>query len=424
MLRQRIQLACLHVAVTMTAVPIQSALARVMIRELALPATLVAVLAAFPYIFSPLQVAIGSFTDRHPVAGRRRSPAIVLGLFLCAAGLALSPLAAYALPGGGVAGLALSLLSFGAWGIGFNLASVSYFSLAAELSGEKGRSRTIAMMFFLMIVGIIVTSIVLSRMLDPYSPAVLARAFLWIAGAALALGLAGLVGLEGRGADGQGVEARITWRARLEALGGNRHARLFFVYLLFLLVAILGQDVLLAPFGGVALGMSVKESTGITSVWGTFTLIGLVVAGLLEGVAPKRLVAAISSWAVVGSYLALLATGLLVDRGLFYAGVSVLGLATGTATVANLSLMLDMTVIGRVGLFMGAWGMADALARLAGNLLSGAVRDLVSQLSGDPTLGFVCVFALLAAMTGVSLVLLGRIDVEGFAHRATAVPRA
>ena len=423
MLRQRVQLACLHVAVTMTAVPIQSALARVMIRELALPATLVAVLAAFPYIFSPLQVAIGAFTDRHPVAGRRRSPAILLGLLLCAAGLAFSPAAAYALPGGRIAGLALSLLSFGAWGIGFNLASVSYFSLASELSGEKGRSRTIAVMFFLMIVGIIVTSIVLSRMLDPYSPAVLARAFLWIAGAALALGLVGLIGLEGRGAAGQATETRITWRERFAVLGGNRYSRLFFIYLLFLLVAILGQDVLLAPFGGVGLGMSVKESTGITSVWGTFTLIGLVIAGLLEGILPKRLVAAISSCGVAGSYLALLAAGLLADRGVFYVGVSVLGLATGTATVANLSLMLDMTVVGKVGLFMGAWGMADALARLAGNLLSGAVRDLVSQMSGNPALGFVCVFALLAAMTGVSLLLLGRIDVEAFTRRAAAVPQ-
>ena len=85
--------------------------------------------------------------------------------------------------------------------------------------------------------------------------------------------------------------------------------------------------------------------------------------------------------------------------------------------------MLDMTVVGKVGLFMGAWGMADALARLAGNLLSGAVRDLVSQMSGNPALGFVCVFALLAAMTGVSLLLLGRIDVEAFTRRAAAAPQ-
>ena len=64
MLRKRIQLGLVHVAVAMTLVPINSTLNRVMIKELAISATLVALLASLPYLFSPIQVAIGSYVEK------------------------------------------------------------------------------------------------------------------------------------------------------------------------------------------------------------------------------------------------------------------------------------------------------------------------------------------------------------------------
>ena len=182
----------------MTLVPINSTLNRVMIKELGLSATLVAILASLPYLFSPIQVAIGSFADRHPLFGLRRTPYIFVGLLLCVLGVILSPYAAFAMQEDFWAGLLLGMLAFGAWGMGYNLSSVSYLSLASELSGEKGRSKTIAVMFFMMITSIIVTAISLSRLVEPYTPAALLRAF-WIVGlAALSLGLLGLLRLERR----------------------------------------------------------------------------------------------------------------------------------------------------------------------------------------------------------------------------------
>jgi len=87
---KRIQLGLIHVAVAMTLVPINSTLNRVMIKELAISATLVALLASLPYLFSPIQVAIGSFSDRHPVFGYRRSPYILVGLLLCVLGVTIA----------------------------------------------------------------------------------------------------------------------------------------------------------------------------------------------------------------------------------------------------------------------------------------------------------------------------------------------
>src|SRR3989304_2019201 len=198
MFLKRFQLGLIHVAVAMTLVPINSTLNRVMIKELSISATLVAILASLPYLFSPIQVAIGSFSDRHPLWGLRRTPYIVLGLLLCVLGLVLSPQAAFLLADNWQLGTILGVAAFGAWGMGFNFATVAYLSLASELSGEKNRGRTIAVMWFMMIVSIVVTAIGLSQMVDPYTPQAMVRAFRVIGLAALSLGLIGLVRLESR----------------------------------------------------------------------------------------------------------------------------------------------------------------------------------------------------------------------------------
>ena len=143
---------------------------------------------------------IGSYSDRHPWLGRRRTPYIALGLGLCVLGVILAPLTVFLLPVNTTAGLLLSLLAFAAWGMGFNVASVAYLSLASELSGEKGRSRTVAVMWFVMIVGIIFTAASLGGLLEHYSAQALQRAFTIVGLTALGLGLLGLVGLEPRSA--------------------------------------------------------------------------------------------------------------------------------------------------------------------------------------------------------------------------------
>jgi len=134
---KRIQLGLIHMAVAMTLVPINSTLNRVMIKDLGISATLVALLASLPYLISPIQVSIGSFADRHAVRGLRRTPYIALGLILCVLGVILSPYAAYLMAGNSWVGLVVAFLAFGAWGMGYNLSAVSYMSLASEISGEK-----------------------------------------------------------------------------------------------------------------------------------------------------------------------------------------------------------------------------------------------------------------------------------------------
>lgn len=444
MFLKRLQLGLIHVAVAMTLVPINSTLNRVMIKELALSATLVAILASLPYLFSPIQVAIGSYSDRHPIFGLRRTPYILAGLILCVIGVVVSPQVAFLLSQNFWLGILAGVFAFGAWGMGYNLSSVSYLSLASELSGENGRGRTIAVMWFMMIVSIIATAIGLSRMVDPYTPEALMRAFSMVGIAALTLGLLGLLWLEPRtphappifaASDGdwgnnesrkwgdergaaQATAEAYTFKQMTEAITCNPVGKTFFVYLFLLLAAILGQDVLLEPFGAEAFGLTVTQTTRITSIWGTFVLIAILIAGALEGRVAKRTVAQTGNLGALAGFLVIVASGFVHSTSVFYTGVTLLGLGTGIATVSNLSLMFDLTVPGEVGLYIGAWGVSNALSRLAGSILGGVLRDAVTQITGQALSGYLVVFGIEALMLFAAVLMLSRIDVSAFRKQA------
>lgn len=421
MLRKRIQLGLVHVAVAMTLVPINSTLNRVMIKELAISATLVAIMASLPYLFSPIQVAIGSYSDRHPIMRLYRTPYILVGLLLCVAGVVIAPQIAFLLAENFWLGLLAGVLAFGAWGMGYNLAAVSYLSLASELSGEKGRGRTIAVMWFMMILGIILTAVTLSRLVDPYTPQALNRAFWIVGGVALMIGLLGLIKLEPRSATKPQSDERYSWGVMARAALGNPQARLFFWYLIILLAALLGQDILLEPFAAEAFGMTVTETTQITSLWGVFVLLAILLTGWLETRLSKRTVAIWGGWGALFGFVLIVLSGVMLNQSVFYTGVVFLGIGTGISTVSNLSLMLDMTVAGQVGLFVGVWGMANAISRLVGSVLGGIGRDLLTRLTGDALIGYVVVFGVMAGFMLISLGLLMRVDVNAF-RRDTKQP--
>jgi BCD family chlorophyll transporter-like MFS transporter len=415
---KQIQLGLIHAAVAITLVPINSTLNRIMIEDMGMSAVLFVLLFSFPYLFSFIQMGIGSFSDRHPILGYRRTPYILIGLLLCVLGLFLAIQVALLIAVNFWAGLALGLLTFGAWGMGFNFATVSYFSLASEISGERGRSKTTAVMFFVMIVSIILTAASLSRMLDPFTPQRLQMSFQLVAIVALVIGLLGVFRLEPRTKASPASAVRYPLTQIVRAVLSNRQVTLFFVYLILMLAAILGQDVLLEPFAARAFNLPVEATTRITSIWGVFYLVSLLVAGMLEGKIAKVTIARAASWGAIVAFLLITISGLLSSQAVFYSGVVLLGLATGPATVSNLSLMLDMTIPGKVGLFIGAWGAASALARLLGSFTTAVIRDLARFLPDAALYGYGAAFLVQALFLAASLIILRRVNVAAFKREA------
>lgn len=417
---KRLQLALIHTAVAVTLVPINSTLNRVMIFDLGISKTLFTILAIFPYLLAPIQVAIGSFSDRHPILGFRRSPYILVGLILCVLGVAVSPQVALLISENFTLGVIFGILAFGMWGMGYNLSAVSYLSLASELSGEHGRGKTIATMFTLMVIGIIATGIGLSQMVPTFDPVTLELAFITIAASALILGLIGLFKLEPRS---NGISPAVksenyTVREMTAAITENPVAKIFFVYLLLLLAAILSQDVLLEPFAAQAFGMTLEQTSRIVSITNSFTLIAFIVAGFLDGRIKKKYVAQTGNLAALFGFVTIVVSGFVASQTVFYIGITLLGFGTGISTIANLSLMFDLTVPEKVGLYIGAWGFSNGLSRLVGLLMAGVVADLATQFTGSSLNGYLVVFSIEALMLLVAAVMLYRIDVGSFRKKA------
>jgi len=418
---KRLQLALIHTAVAMTLVPLTGTLNRVMIFDLGLSKTIFTLLAIFPYLFSPIQVAIGSYADRHPILGYRRTPHILLGLILCAAGLGISSFMVSVIQENFALGILIGLLSFFLWGMGYHFSAVSYFSLASEISGEKGRGTTIATMFFVMVLGIIAASQTVSRMATEATFESLSTAFWIIAASALTLGLFGLIKLEPRFNDSPSnpLSRTHTLREMYAVITANPIARVFFVYLLLLLSAILGQDVLLEPFGAQAFGMSIAETSRIVSYSQSLTLVAFFVAGFMEGRVEKKKIAQMGNIFAILGFVLIVVSGIARSLDIFYTGIMLLGFGTGIATVANLSLMYNLTVREEVGLYIGAWGFSNGLSRLVGLLMAGVVADLATQFTGNVLNGYLIVFGLEALMLFIAAIMLYRIDVQAFQRKVS-----
>jgi len=304
--------------------------------------------------------------------------------------------------------------------MGYHFSAVSYFSLASEISGEKGRGTTIAVMFFIMVLGIITASQTVSHIATEATFESLSRAFWIIAASALTLGLLSLIKLEPRfkHSSADSTSKTHTLREMYAVITANPVARVFFIYLLLLLAAILGQDVLLEPFGAQAFGMSIAETSRIVSYSQLLTLIAFFVAGFMEGRVEKKKIAQMGNICAILGFLLIVVSGITRNLGIFYAGIMLLGFGTGIATVANLSLMFNMTVREEIGLYIGAWGFSNGLSRLVGLLMAGVVADLATQVTGNLLSGYLLVFGIEALMLFVSAIMLYRIDVSAFQKQA------
>jgi BCD family chlorophyll transporter-like MFS transporter len=258
-------------------------------------------------------------------------------------------------------------------------------------------------------------------MVDPYTPAALIHAFQVIAASALTLGLLGLIRLEPRSSVSASQPAAETYTLKQmsDVIMSNPAAKTFFVYLLLLLVGILGQNILLEPFAGQAFGLGVGQTTSrVNEIWGTFVLLSIIVAGLLEGRVSKRIVAQVGNIGSLIGFIIIVVSGILANKEVFYIGITVLGLGTGLCTVANLSLMFDFTVPGLVGLYIGAWGFSNALSRLTGNMLAGVVFDVLKRATGSALTGYLVVFIIEGLLLMIAAIMLSRIDVNAFQKQA------
>ena len=88
------------------------------------------------------------------------------------------------------------------------------------------------------------------------------------------------------------------------------------------------------------------------------------------------------------------------------------------ATTGALSLMLDLTAAETAGTFLGAWGLAHAVARGTAVVAGGALLDVGRSVFSDPVLAYGIVFVPQALGMVLAVWFLNRVDVAEFRTQA------
>lgn len=407
-----------NLSVALLTLPLGSTLNRIMITELSLPATLVALLISLGYLTSPLRIWFGRISDVRPIGGLHRTWYIVFGIGLMSVGLVCAPSIIFTIPRLGAAGILLTFFVFALMGLGVNSTTPLYFAIVSDQADETQKPRVVAAMFTVLGVGVVVGALVIGRMLEEFSPARLNQVMAGVAGIAIVLAVTGLSRLERRTSQVKPRSETGLGEIR-RLLLGSRDVRVFFVYLLLSFIAIDAQDVILEPFAAFAFGMQPGQTAALTGILRGGFLITLILGAFMVNRFQHRVTAVWGIATALIAFLMLILSGPLRETALFRIGVFTLGLGNGLLTTANLSMMMSMTRPEQAGLYLGTWGFAQAVGVGSAVLIGGVVRDLAFAATGNNLASYFTVFALEIVLLLLALPMLKQIDVARFRQTST-----
>ncbi len=418
-----VRLALFQVSVGMVGVLTVGTLNRVMIVELGVGAWLVSLMVALPLLFAPFRALVGFKSDRHRSAlGWRRVPYVWYGSGALFAGLAIMPFALVLLTGETtvqqVAGHVSAGLAFLLAGAGAQTVQTAGLALATDRATEATRPRVVALMYVMLLVGMVGSGLLFGVLLADYTPTRLVQVVQGTAVACLALNAIAVWKQEARDRTRARAPADDTSFAQQWAQF-TQHGRV----VRFLLAVGLGtaafnmQDIILEPYGGEVLGLSVGQTTGLTGIMAAGALVAFAWAArrLLQGVCARRL-------AAHGLLVGLAAFSLVVfaepfgSPWMFRAGVALIGFGGGLFSVGTLSAAMALDSGGLHGMVLGAWGGVVATAAGLSVALGGALRDTVGHLAmsgalGEalvmPATGYAFVYHLEIALLFATLAVLG-----------------
>jgi MFS transporter, BCD family, chlorophyll transporter len=404
-----LRLSLFQVSVGLALALLVGTLNRVMIVELGVSAWLVALMVALPVLIAPFRTLVGFRSDTHRSAlGWRRVPYIWMGSMLQFGGLAIMPFALLLLTGQGEAappwlghvGAALAFLMVGA---GVQTTQTAGLALATDLASEATRPRVVALMYVMLLLGMVGAGFAYGALLADFSETRLVQVIQGAAVLTLALNLIALWKQEPRDpsrnrdrtADSPGF--RQTWRAFVAQPKAVR----------FLTTVALGtaafnmQDIVLEPYGGEILKLSVGATSALTALAAAGSLAAFALAArMLSNGGDAHRVAAYGALVGLLAFVAVIFSAPLESAALFRTGTVLIGFGGGLFAVGTLSAAMGMERPEHVGLALGAWGAMQATAAGVSVALGGALRDVVSHLATSGVLGE----ALSGAVTGYGAV--------------------
>ncbi len=390
-----IRLSLFQVSVGMAMVLLTGTLNRVMIVELGVPASVVAFMVALPILFAPARAFIGHCSDTHrSFLGWRRVPFIWMGTMLQFGGFAVMPFALLVLTGEGhthvpLAGEIAAGLAFLLVGAGIHTTQTAGLALACDLSSDKTRSRVVALLYVMLLVGMLLSALVFSAVLSNFSHTRLIQV---VQGAALVTMILNLVALwkqEGRNPSRTDPKReRQAFKDAWAVFAKSPNARRLLVTVALGSAAFSMQDVLLEPYGGQVLRLGVGATTMLTALMACGTIVGLALAarGLGKGMDPCRL-AGYGALAGLPAFACVILSAPLNSVEVFRLGAALIGFGNGLFAVGMLTAAMDLARASDSGIALGAWGAVQATATGLAVGTGGAIRDIVQAMADRGLLG-------------------------------------
>ncbi len=427
-LSRLLRLALFQVSVGMALVLLVGTLNRVMIVELGVPASLVAIMIALPVLYAPLRALVGHRSDNHRSAlGWRRVPFIWMGTLIQFGGLAVMPFALQVLSGQGNAtawpswiGPAGAGLAFLLVGAGLHTTQTAGLALATDLAPVADQPKVVGLLYVMLLAGSAVASLVFGAMLADFSPGRLVQVIQASAVVTLVLNSVALWKQETRRPAHTLPRQQAAAPRFSEAwarFSHGPHARRRLVAVATGTMAFAMQDVLLEPYGGQLLQMSVGATTGLTASLALGGLLGFTWASwvLGRGADPYKMAMAGTAVGLPAFAMVIAAASMVASVPLFVLGVGLVGLGGGLFSHGTLTATMNSAPKDQTGLALGAWGAVQATAAGAAVALGGVLSDLIGSLAlrgtWGPDLavqntGFVFVYGLEMLLLLVTLVLM------------------
>ncbi len=405
-----------------------STLNRVMVVELGFAALLPGLLVGLHYAVQATRPRMGWGSD----VGGRRTPWIVGGMAVLAAGGTVSAIAVAWMHTQREAGMALAALGFLMIGLGVSACGTSLLVLLAKRVPQARRAAAATTVWVMMIAGFAVTAGVAGGLLDPYTPARLVMVTGAVSVIALVITVLSVWRLEGAAvpvADTLGAHPEApppTFREALREVWSETTARRFTVFVFVSMLAYSAQDLILEPFAGAVHGFSPGESTRLAGVQHGGVLLGMLLvaaAGTLARRPGLAWLGSLRGWTLGGCIASAIALAGLAAAGVVGAAggawplrenVFLLGVANGAFSIGAIGSMMQLASQGRAsreGVRMGLWGAAQGIAFGLGGLAGTAASDLARWLIAQPGAAYACVFAFEAGLFAVSALLAARIAI-------------
>lgn len=409
---------------------------RIVIAELGISATPVALLIGLRYLLAPLAIWFGHQSDSHPLLGKQRTPYIYLGRLLLWLALPMLPLvvAELARDSASLIGWGLGLAVFVLYGLGTFISGGPFLALVRDSAppSRKGMAVIIAETFLL--AGFATFGILYGRLMPDYTLEALWRLVgVAMVGSALAWAVS-IWGEERRikkanhatlVAPESPRPETIPFKDLVKMMWTQRNTRFFFGMLAMGAIALFAQDVVLEPLGGELFGLDVGETTRFSAYYGTGVLLTMIIGSIAIRKRPPQDQTRLTA---VGLVLVMVTLGLLAVTTIAHWGwfinyaLLLFGIASGVYTVGGLSLMVAMTDEQHAGAYLGVWSLSQLIFRGIGIAGGGVVLDIVQWLSGVPAWGYAAVFIVEIIAAGFALYCLGQAAKVGYLFTPLQAP--